>query len=211
VWANIQSAWEAFKALMDGDFYTFGQKLREIWDNSWNMIIQITKDRANDLWEFAKTIPGKIKDFFTEIDWSQVGKDIILGIIGGMAAIGEIQNTLIKGIVYGLLDTIRGFTDAHSPSKLFADQAGMPIGQGILQGAQDALGNFGVSLGGVLTPQIPALAGAGGGEFSPRAASASGSQSVVINFNQPVIGFADEYELAAKLAPIIKNYMATRA
>lgn len=79
-------------------------------------------------------IIGKLKDAFKNIDWIQLGKDIINGIITGiknsLGALGE----SVKDAAKTALNGAKKFLGIKSPSRVFRDQVGQMIDLGLADG-----------------------------------------------------------------------------
>lgn len=146
---NIQLIFGAFKAAFNGDWYRFGEMLRMAWDNAWRMI-GIVVDKA---WDGIKTIVSNgienVKNFFTQTDWGEVGKNIILGIANGIsAAVGFIREAA-QSAAQAALDAAKGFLGINSPSTLFENQVGANMALGMVRGWESVL---------LSNPLTPALA-----------------------------------------------------
>ena len=116
----LQPIFDAFRAAFEGDWITFGAKIREAWDNLWDLV----KTAISNAFAFIKTavlefLP-KIKTWFQNIDWGQVGLNIIKGIAKGITgAVSWIKNAA-KNAAQAAFDAAKGFLGINSPSALFA-------------------------------------------------------------------------------------------
>lgn len=73
---------------------------------------------------------------FTSYDWSSLGSDIIDGVKQGVKnAAGRLVQAA-KDAVKGALDGAKGFLNINSPSRVFRDQVGRPISEGIAAGIE---------------------------------------------------------------------------
>jgi phage-related protein len=141
--AFIKEAWERIKAAVDtaiafvkgvidtgiqtiiGWFTGFRDTVSEIWNNVWDLI---------------KNLPGQILDGLRNIGerFLEVGKSIIDGIINGLGNIAKAIGDKLKAGITSAIDAVKGFFGIGSPSKVFAVQVGMPLMQGIAEGAAQA-------------------------------------------------------------------------
>ena len=142
------------------DFFTMiPDKLREIaksgieyiknssWLASGHAIITRT---VKGIKEFFTKIPDKlmeiIKDAIAKITdpetWLQVGKDIVNGIVDGIKSIPGAIGGALTGAVKSAKDAVCGFLDINSPSKLFRDDVGSPIAEGIIAGFDRGIKGF---------------------------------------------------------------------
>lgn len=83
-----------------------------------NMVEKV-KEQFNAVKDFISNVITKIKGFFKNVDWAQLGKDILAGVINGLnAKLGSVISTAssIVSKVKGVFTGKSGF-DTHSPSK----------------------------------------------------------------------------------------------
>jgi phage-related minor tail protein len=137
VWDQIKTIWEAFSLLFQGDFYGFGEKLREAWDRMWEMI----KTVASTAWEFLKEafvkLVAAIVDYFKNIDWKNLGKNIIDGIINGLRnGIGAVI-AAAKSVAKAASQAVSGFLGIKSPSTVFQGY-GQMVTEGFAKGITDS-------------------------------------------------------------------------
>lgn len=144
-----------------GFWYGFYKGFVGFWQNLYDTLVghSIIPDLVNAI----------IKAF--QIDWYGLGKGIIQGIINGVQAlVGQLKQSII-GPIEDAYNEIQSRFGIHSPSKVFEKTIGAPIGQGIVDGAQNALKNMGQMLSNSLSlPELGRLqpvggAGGGGGEM----------------------------------------------
>ncbi|MFQ7103114.1 MAG: tape measure protein [Anaerovoracaceae bacterium] len=83
------------------------------------------------IWNYAKQIPGKIKDAILDTNWGSIGRSIISGIANGLAgAAGRIVDAA-KSAAKKALNAAKDFLGINSPSRLFRDEVGKYMAQGI--------------------------------------------------------------------------------
>ncbi|MBO1583148.1 carbamoyl-phosphate synthase [Bacillus sp. XF8] len=102
-------------ALIDGFFTVMG--------SLWNAIT-------------GKIVPSIWKGF-TGIDWAQVGKNIIIGLINGLWSLAYKAVMAAYDIGKSIYKTITGFFDIHSPSRLMRD-----VGEYIISGMTKGISNM---------------------------------------------------------------------
>lgn len=79
-------------------------------------------------------IISQIKNAFTNVDWGSVGSNIISGIKDGISgAVGTIIDAA-KGAAKSALDAAKSLLGIHSPSRVFRDQVGKMIPEGMALG-----------------------------------------------------------------------------
>lgn len=110
----IGSTIDAFAAALEGDWSAFGENLRAAWDQVWSAILQIMLT---------------LIDQVLQIDWGQVGSDIIAGIAGGISAATHFVVEAAQAAVAAAVEAAKAFLGIESPSKVFAG-----IGSNLMQG-----------------------------------------------------------------------------
>lgn len=80
----------------------------------------------------GKTIFNKIKS----INLLQVGKDLIRGLWNGISDMAGWIKGKISGFASGITDSIKGFFGIHSPSRLWRDEIGKMLPQGMVVGME---------------------------------------------------------------------------
>lgn len=91
--------------------------------------------------ELWRAINGKILpsiwEAFQGIDWSQVGKNIIIGLINGLGSLAYKAVMAAYNIGKSIFKTITGFFDIHSPSRLMRG-----VGEYVIMGMIKGLNNM---------------------------------------------------------------------
>ena len=87
----------------------------------------------------AKLIDSILTSFW-DIDWIGVGKDVVNGIIDGLASMGGVLWDAAKNLASKALDSMLNFFDINSPSKRVRAQVGKPIALGMAEGMEEAPG-----------------------------------------------------------------------
>lgn len=116
---HVQTIFDAFKLAFQGDWEGFGDKLREAWDMTWELI--------GDAIDTAIQV---IRD----INWGEIGANIIEGIANGIRAGASAIADAARSAASAALDAAKGFLGIRSPSTVFAKSVGVPIMQGIEAG-----------------------------------------------------------------------------
>jgi phage-related protein len=195
---QIQRVFELFRLAFEGDWEGFGKKLREIWDEAWKFMKEAFKIIGETIITMAFNLGVAIGQKIRDIDWIQLGKDIILGIINGLMALERKLGDTAIGIATGLFDIFKGFFGISSPSRLMEQMIGANIGAGIQSGLMKSIKDLKMNV----TAGLPTLAR----EMVPAhyAVAGGGGRPVVVNFNSPIY-FTDEYELERIISPIMER------
>ncbi len=94
------------------------------------------KGFVTDLWDevvgFVSGIPGRLRD--TISNFYSVGVDIIQGIINGIWNMGSRLGDAAVGVARNAFNAAKSWLGIGSPSKLFSENVGRPISEGIADG-----------------------------------------------------------------------------
>lgn len=71
---------------------------------------------------------------FRDVDWSQIGVNIVKGIWAGIKALAGWLISKVRGFAGGIVDGFKGALGIHSPSRVMRDMVGKFIPQGISVG-----------------------------------------------------------------------------
>lgn len=87
--------------------------------------------------ESVLKLDASIKETFMNVDWLQLGRDIINGVIRGLEAAGSALWDAITNIARGAFNSVKSFFGISSPSKLMRDQIGKQIPAGMAEGIEE--------------------------------------------------------------------------
>jgi len=171
---NLKSIMDLITAVLTGDWETVGQKLREIWDRTWANIKDALETAKENLSTLIKSIVDKMKEKFTNMDWKELGKNIIRGIVEGILSLSHLVGDSLLNIGNSAIDLWDGFWGNKSPSTLMKDRSknimdGIRLGaedeeQGVLASFERMAQNLSNAMAIAATPQaIPSGALGGGG------------------------------------------------
>ena len=82
-------------------------------------------------------LAAAIIDALMDVDWIQVGKDVIRGLINGIGAMAGALWDAAVNVAKSALDGIKSFFGIASPSKVMRDQVGKPLDAGLAVGLED--------------------------------------------------------------------------
>jgi len=117
----IKSVVAAFQSALSGDWYAFGENLRAAWDRIWSGIVEILSSWTNVLRETVGKLVNSIVEWFRNVDWGQVGRDIISGIANGISAAAGWLADAARDAARAALESAKGFLGIRSPSKVFEE------------------------------------------------------------------------------------------
>ena len=147
---------QAILQLLNGDFSGAGETLKGI--------VQLWWDKLSSAVTYVIT---NLKNAFTTIDWGGIGQAIIDGIINGirngLGVIGDAARSAAEAAKQAALNAL----GIHSPSRVAADEIGVPFVEGIAMGIRESMatltGGVNSGLNSLMSGiQTPAAAAAGG-------------------------------------------------
>ena len=100
-----------------------------------------------------------IFDEFGKIDWLQIGKDIIDGIINGIKNVAGTLATAATNAANSAIDGVKKFLGIHSPSLLTRKVLGRPIIEGVGRGIEDESGGLEDTAVGTMRNTVTAMQG----------------------------------------------------
>lgn len=202
-WQNVQLIFQAFQAAFNGDWYRFGELLRQVWDNSWKMIGTI----LTTAWTNIKTAVSNgitaVKEFFTKTDWGQVGRSIIEGIAKGITGAASLLMNAAMNAARAAYNAVLGFFGAGgsstTPKATTKNTAGTRAsGGGVNAGMPYKVGEFGPEL------FVPGQ----NGSIIPNSAMGGVGGPIQLQYvDQRFISLSDEFEAERVLAPIFERLM----
>ena len=203
IWMHIK---RAFRFAELGNWYMFGVEMRKIWDIAMRLLSTLIQNAWENIKLFFENVIKKIIEKLRNIDWAEVGKNIILGIIDGLNAWAAKLDAAILKIAKNFMAAIKDFFGIRSASKKMKYEVGWEMGAGTASGWMESIHKL-------LMPQIgpslmPAPVGAVAGLGSVRGAGQP--VSVVVDY-RPMISTADENEARFVLAPMIQDEIRKRS
>lgn len=105
----ISAVFAAFRSAFSGDWYGFGQNLRRAWDAVWNTMVTLFKNIVPILVRAAVNLATSIVEAFRKIDWGELGRMIVNGIVNTLKSMGGLIINTILGIVGSAIDAVKGF------------------------------------------------------------------------------------------------------
>jgi len=126
--AQFAGVFQAFELAFEGDWYGFGEKLRQVWDEVWRVIFEA----GSRAWD-------EIRERFRNIDWESVGRNILQGVARGITRGTDIIRDAARDAARAALEAAMGFLGIGSPSREAMEQIGLPFIQGIGAGMEYAL------------------------------------------------------------------------
>jgi len=106
------------------------------------IVSAIAAGMINNVANLINVVPKiyeKLKTAFSNTDWKEIGKNILKGIGDGIKnAVGGVVDAA-KNAAKSIFDGVKGFFGIKSPSRLFRDEVGKYIPQGIAVGVENEM------------------------------------------------------------------------
>ena len=198
---NFKLILAAFTAAFHGDWYRFGELLRQVWDNSWRMIWIIVQTAWENIKTGVSAIVTNVVNFFKTTNWGEVGKNIVQGIANGITNSLSWIIDAARRAANAALQAAMGFLGIQSPSKVFEMQVGWQMAAGMAKGWTRGLGDM---MPGTMQGVVPAvgsvsgMSAVGGGSSSAR----NGSIHITVQ-NRPLLSLGDRSEAEQVLKPML--------
>lgn len=116
------------------------ENLPQIIEQGIQIVVSLVAGLIQMLPEIVSTsikLIGSIKDTFANVNWLELGVNIIKGIVSGIASGAALLVNAIKGLATKALEGAKNAFKIHSPSALFRDDVGQMIGLGVVEGIED--------------------------------------------------------------------------
>ena len=116
------------------------QNLPQIISSGFDLIVSLIQGIGNalpDIITAAGEVASTLWDEIKNVDWLQLGKDIISGLINGIGAMAGALWDAATSIASSALNAIKSFFGIGSPSKVMAREVGHWLPPGIAVGMED--------------------------------------------------------------------------
>lgn len=136
----VQSAISAMINFITG----IGQKLPEILQKGIEITGELSAGLIRAIPDLVSKIPqiiDSIKTEFTNVDWWDIGKNIINGIANGLANAGHMLWDAVRDVLGNFKDKVLDFFGIHSPSR-WGEYVGQMISLGFPRGVENNLNPF---------------------------------------------------------------------
>ena len=128
---QIQNVIELAIALLQGDWKQAWDEVEQIVERSWELIETAVKNAGTLLVNAVKDVMRKVVKEFKDVDFTQIGKDMMGGVVSGIRSMAGSVADAAKNTAQGALDKVKFWQKSDSPSRLWHDEVGVSIGEGI--------------------------------------------------------------------------------
>ena len=133
-----QAAWTAAAMVVKGILEKFVGAVGKAMTAGGQIVSRLATGIADGAWQAinaVRSLVQKIINAITGTDWWSIGSSIIEGITSGVGSGDGLFNKL-RNIASGALSAAKGALAINSPSKVFRDQVGKAIPEGIAVGVE---------------------------------------------------------------------------
>lgn len=114
-------------ALISGDWAGAWDLFQSIFENALNGLINIGEGLLNLLFNAFDNTIGRIIEAIWGVDLTEAGHNIIDGLINGVKAKAQAAIDTVKGIASSIYESVTGFFNIHSPSRLMKEVGGFVV------------------------------------------------------------------------------------
>lgn len=122
---NVMDLVSAVLQILTGDF-----------EGGFDTILGIVERTGAMLWDIMRNLVGTIVDAVRSIDWVELGRSIIEGMINGITNLSQRLWDAARNVSQNLWDRMTGWWNTGSPSRKAERGLGEPIAQGIVKGIE---------------------------------------------------------------------------
>lgn len=169
IWNSIKAffvaTWNSIKTTAANTWNSIKSTMINTWnsikDNFWNIVSGIVQSAENAWTNLKNSVSNavdRVKSIFDslrDINLFEIGRNIIQGLIDGIAAKANAVVDKVKSIASGIKNSITSALDIHSPSRWMRDMVGKNIVQGIVVGLDDEQSKLNQAMNGLVpTPSV---------------------------------------------------------
>jgi TP901 family phage tail tape measure protein len=147
IWHYLVGLWDGLMRWLSGVWRSLVNEAQVVWGQLEAQIIQpieravsrvgsIISNIGTELWNGLVSAWHTVEHFGQFFE--SIGDGIVSGIISGVKKAGNALFGTLKDLANGALDAAKSFLGINSPSKLFADNVGTAIPEGIAKGVNDS-------------------------------------------------------------------------
>jgi hypothetical protein len=163
----IMQFWEMMFRTLLNIVQVFLQVLTGDWEGAGQTLQNIVRDWQTTLTNIMRQVVQAIADVWSSIDWGGIGRAIMEGIGNGLRDAAGWLADQARQAAWNALEAARNALGINSPSRVAAEEVGVPFAEGIGVGMQKAISGVTRSMDGMLGGMVaklnvpePAMAGA---------------------------------------------------
>jgi TP901 family phage tail tape measure protein len=152
-WDEVQRRFTAVKDWLTNTINDLKTSLTNVWDSlitqlksAWSSGFDDIKNTVSNVWNSLKSsfsdLANNIKNFFTNVNWKQIGKDIIRGIGDGISSMMSWIRQKAQEIANNITDAIKDILGISSPSQVMKVEIGYNMAAGVIAGYEEQIAKF---------------------------------------------------------------------
>ena len=99
-----------------------------------DVMADLVEDRIDAVAEWFEELPDRVADALPFSKWVNIGAQIVAGIAKGVTDTASAIVGAVRGAMQSALSSARNLLGISSPSKMWADEIGAPISEGVIAG-----------------------------------------------------------------------------
>jgi phage-related protein len=138
-WAALPDLLTSLLSIITSMLNTFIQNLPKIIETGIKILTSLARGLIQGIPKVLAALPKiflAIINAFKNVNWGDIGHNIITGIVNGLKAAAHMVIDYIKDLASQALDSIKEFFGIASPSKVMRDEVGRWIPAGMAVGIQ---------------------------------------------------------------------------
>lgn len=161
----VQAQIGAFLSTVTGWWSSTWNGIVSFLSGVWAGIVAAISGGVSSAVSTVSTLPSRIMSFFAGAgSWLvSAGRDIVQGLINGISGMISSAVSAVQNLAGAALGAAKSFLGIQSPSRVFRDEVGRMIGEGLIAGVELTKPDVTASVNGLVP--IPSLAGATGNGF----------------------------------------------
>jgi hypothetical protein len=221
LWSGIKWVWDT---LIVGFYLQMPLTIRGWLASAGTWLLQKGRDILAGLWSGIKETWSANVSFFTGLGGTvihaigngatwlyQLGRDVIIGMANGVVSMAQWLKDKVVGVVKAPIVAAKSVLGMHSPSRVWAEQVGVPIPQGVAVGIRSGLGYVDSAVGALTDAVMPVpLAPA---PLAVRAVGGDGTAAapvnLTINVSTPLLERGAAERLGQVLLPVVQRGLRT--
>jgi hypothetical protein len=140
-------------------------------------LVEIMPDLQDAAWDIINTIISEVKD----VDWGEIGANIIEGMTDGVLSVGKGLLNAVTGVVENAIEGAKNLLGIASPSKVFK-QFGVYTGEGFEIGMRSQIGAISRASDKMVEASLPSIPSIGSPSMNVSGNSSSTPQTSTMNF-----------------------------
>lgn len=128
---NITNTWTSFT-----------DAIKNLWSDMWDKIKESVSNAWSDVKSGFSNLVDNIKNFLSNVNWKELGKNIIRGIGEGISSMLSWIRQKAQEIADSITDAIKDALGISSPSQVMKVEVGYNMAGGVIEGYEELMNKF---------------------------------------------------------------------